>query len=100
MSGDGLSDAELRYRLQKSIVEKLQAEWVELGEPTTTLGGATGRAVVTHPLLTELQAALQKAGILEKALKPRGRGRQIGEVQAPDRTAAAPPKVTKLKAVS
>lgn len=90
------SDAEDRYALQVEIVAALRARWERAGKPMTSKGGATGRAVVTHPLLVELQAALLKADRLERSLRATGkRGRQIGESQAPDRQ--APPRLRVAK---
>jgi hypothetical protein len=43
------------------LVEHIRSEWESLGCPLTAEGGATGRAVVTHPLVLLLQNAERDA---------------------------------------
>ena len=44
------------------------------GAPMTTLGGATGRAVVAHPLLAEMEKAEKHAARLREVVRTRHRG--------------------------
>ena len=82
-----------RYELQVAIVVQLAAEWEAEGRPTTTLGGATGRSLVAHPLLRQLQDAMIRAERLDPA-RNRRQGRPVGALSAPDR--AAPARVLRL----
>jgi hypothetical protein len=50
-------DAVERYACAVELVGRIRAEWAKLGCPLTAEGGATGRAVVTHPLLLLLHNA-------------------------------------------
>jgi hypothetical protein len=44
-------DAVQRYERAVELAETVRTEWAKLGCPLTTEGGATGKAVVTHPLV-------------------------------------------------
>lgn len=54
MARDLQRDAVARYELAVEIAQELRLKWEAEGRPTTTLGGATGRSTVEHPLLTLL----------------------------------------------
>lgn len=98
-SAEGLrADAEARYRAAVARRAQIEREWGELGSPTTALGGATGRALVPHPMVRMLQEADTLCDRLAQALTRRAApGRPPGAVSAPDRK--APPRV-KLRKVS
>lgn len=51
---DVREDAVERYSNAVELAKRIRAEWAKLGCPLTTEGGATGKAVVTHPLVTLL----------------------------------------------
>ena len=91
-------DAEERYGAAVARRARIEREWEELGSPVTALGGATGRALVPHPLVRMLQEADTLCDRLARTLQRRAAaGRPPGAVSAPDR--AAPPRV-KLRKVS
>ena len=50
-------DLQAQYERAKELAEQIEATWVAEGRPLTSLGGATGRAEVIHPLVTLLQSA-------------------------------------------
>jgi hypothetical protein len=58
---DPSEDARERYARAVELVERIRAEWEGLGRPLTAEGGATGRAVVTRPLVVLLQNAERDA---------------------------------------
>jgi hypothetical protein len=58
---DAREDAVERYERAVELVQRIRAEWAKLGCPLTAEGGATGRAVVTHPLVLLLQNAERDA---------------------------------------
>jgi len=81
-----LRDAIVRYNEQVEIIAALRKRWAQLKKPLTTEGGATGRAMVVHPLLTEIQAAELRADrFMERVLQKRKVGRPAGSTTAPDR---------------
>jgi len=91
-------DARERYEVAKVRRALIVAEWEQLGRPVMTLGGATGRAQVPHPLLKVMSDADGLCDRLEQALRRRGvPGRPPGAVSAPDRV--EPPKLRRLKSV-
>jgi hypothetical protein len=55
------ADACDRYARACELAELIRTEWKNLGCPLTAEGGATGRAVVTHPLVLLLQNAERDA---------------------------------------
>src|SRR5437868_330857 len=79
------ADSEARYADAVARRALLLAEWRRLGEPLLGEGGATGRAVVPHPLMRMLSEADQLCDRLEKSLGLRGRGRPVGAASAADR---------------
>jgi len=90
--------AVVRYEAAMSRRAAIEKEWKRLGKPLLTEGGATGRAVVPHPLvkmLAEADALCDRLG--KSAARRPSAGRPQGTESAPDRT-AAPPRV-RLKAV-
>jgi hypothetical protein len=58
---DPREDACRRYERAVDLVERVRSEWEGLGHPLTAEGGATGKAVVTHPLVLLLQNAERDA---------------------------------------
>jgi hypothetical protein len=56
-------------------VRALRAEWARLGEPLTAEGGATGRAVVAHPVLREIREEEKLADRLRQGLLVKRMGR-------------------------
>jgi hypothetical protein len=58
---DPRDDACARYERACELAERVRAEWENLGRPLTAEGGATGRAIVTHPLVLLLQNAERDA---------------------------------------
>ena len=83
---DPIEHARLRYQNQVELVRELRREWETLGYPATALGGATGKAIVAHPLALAIQAAEVRANtFLRSCLDKRAPGRPRGTPQAPDR---------------
>ena len=74
----------------------LIAEWERLERPMLCDGGATGKAIVPHPLIAMIQAADMLCDRLGKSVRQRDVGRPTGSSSAPDRQ--GPPRVT-LKVV-
>lgn len=56
------------------LVGRIEAEWESLGRPLTTEGGATGRALVPHPLVKMLQEARRDVDRFARALRRRHSG--------------------------
>ena len=102
---DSNQDALVRYVRAVDTAERLYQEWISSGQPTTSLGGATGKSVVAHPLIKAIADAEalacrfgEKLGLDPVNSKKTGRpGRPAGSAHAPDRTAV--PKHRKLKAI-
>lgn len=91
-----IEDAVARYERQVAMVEMLRKEWRDLGEPLTAEGGATGRAIVVHPLVVAIQDAEMRAARLRReTFDKRKPGKPVGANAAPDRQPKA-----KLRAVS
>jgi hypothetical protein len=63
-------DARDRYARACELAERIRAEWEGLGYPLTAEGGATGRAVVTHPLVLLLQNAERDAQRFSRGREP------------------------------
>lgn len=86
---DRYRDAVVRYAAAVELSGAIERAWVEAGRPVIEFGGATGKAVVAHPLLGELRRTQAAAAALGSALglDPRGhhsieparRGRPPGE---------------------
>jgi len=88
-----------RYARAADLAGMLREEWTKSGRPATSTGGATGKALVPHPLVKMMAEAEQEAAKLyEQLLRPapaaggvrRGPGRPIGSVSAPDRRPEPP----------
>ncbi len=79
-----MTDAEIRYELARDMADRVRQQWDAEGCPLTTSGGATGRAVVPHPLVKMLSEALSLADRLERALKRGHRGPAPSAVVASD----------------
>ncbi len=92
------SDAAERYAAACDRRELLERTWVELGRPVLGEGGATGRAVVPHPLIAMLREADASCDRLSNALKVAQKGRPLGSASAVDR--AGVPVPVRLKEVS
>lgn len=91
---ESFADAIARYARAVDRVARLREEWIADGRPLTTEGGATGRAIVEHPLLSAIDKAEKTAAQFGKAigLEPgagRSPGRPKGASSAPDRDRAA-----------
>lgn len=85
---DVLDDQEARYLAAVERERLLRARWVRLRKPVTSKGGATGKALVVHPLLREIQYAeahAQKLGRELGKVAQEGRGRPKASSSAPDR---------------
>ncbi len=92
------TDAADRYAEACFRRQLLVKAWDELGRPILGEGGATGRAIVAHPLIAMLREADASCDRLSNALKVAQKGRPVGSSSAADRTDAAPP--VRLKAAS
>ena len=81
-----------RYGRAVERAEMLICEWVTAGRPLITLGGATGKAEVPHPLVRMIQDAEALADRFAKSLRATGKvGRPAGSGSAADREESAPP---------
>lgn len=69
VSGPGQGDALELWRSAVELVCQIEAEWDRLGRPLTTEGGATGRAMVPHPLVRMLQEARRDVDRFGRAAK-------------------------------
>jgi hypothetical protein len=67
--GSVSQDAQERYRRAVELAAAIRVEWEELGCPLTTEGGATGRAVVPHPLVKMMAEADRDADRFARPLK-------------------------------
>ena len=90
-------DLVAQYEAAKELAFAIEAAWVREGSPLTTEGGATGRAVVTHPLVTLLQIARRDVERFAKPLAGRNRGPEPKSVVQARMGKA--PSSSKLKAV-
>lgn len=87
-----------RYARAADLAGLLREEWEREGRPATSKGGATGKALVAHPLVKMIADAEAEAGKLYDALiRPsapaparRGPGRPVGSASAPDRRREPP----------
>lgn len=86
------AESQQRYADAMHRREVLLARWVELGEPLLAEGGATGKALVPHPLVRMLSEADQLCDRLGKTVRVRDVGRPVGATSAPDRD--EPPRIT------
>lgn len=96
---DAIEDAKLRYAKQCDIVDRLRKEWEEMGSPMTTKGGSTGKQVIVHPLVREIQDAETLADrFLQRVVEKRPIGRPPGSGSSPDRqnTDKATPRIRKV----
>lgn len=100
-------DALRRYGRTVDLAARLRAEWRALGEPVTAQGGATGQALVPHPLVKMLGEAERDAARFGAVLglDPQSR-RQLGaqagrpQEQVPPRGASEPARARdRLRAV-
>ncbi len=92
------SDAVAHYADAVERRALLVAAWEELGRPVLGEGGATGRALVPHPLIAMMREQDILCERLGRAVKQAVRGRPKGVGSAADRVDAAPP--VRLKAAS
>jgi hypothetical protein len=72
-------------------LEKVRDAWEEEGCPVTTLGGATGRAVIAHPILEELRQLEKHVAHLRSKLWPGLAGRPAEAVPEPVVSLGPPP---------
>jgi hypothetical protein len=79
-----MTDAEIRYEAAQDMSARIREEWDRLGCPLTTEGGATGRAVVPHPLVKMLAEAERDCDRFERAIKASHRGPAPSAVVAAD----------------
>ena len=96
---DAIEDAKKRYRDQKEVVALLRKTWDEMGKPTTTKGGSTGKQDIVHPLVREIQDAETLADrFLQRVVEKRPIGRPRGSASSPDRapTDKATPRIRKV----
>jgi len=86
-----------RYARAVEREHLLRDEWVALGGPIISLGGATGKAEVVHPLIARIEAAETHAQRLatDLGLLPGSRKGLMGRPQerVPERGAAEPPRL-------
>jgi hypothetical protein len=86
-----------RYVAAVVVWKMLEAGWVKLGRPATTLGGATGLSQVAHPLIGQMAAARRECAELGAAIgldvrsrlrlnRRVGAGRPAGAASALDRS--------------
>jgi len=80
---DPAGDAVEAYEAAVKRVRMLRAEWARLGEPLTAEGGATGRALVTHPILREIREEEKLADRLRQGLLVKRMGRPPEAVVEP-----------------
>jgi hypothetical protein len=71
------------YESQARLLEELELAYDELGRPATTEGGATGRAIVPHPLIREIREQSKHVDSLRTALRKKHRGPQPSAVVTP-----------------
>jgi hypothetical protein len=62
------------WRIAEDRAVEVRAAWRLEGAPMTTLGGATGRAVVAHPLLEAVERAERHAARLREVVRKQHRG--------------------------
>jgi hypothetical protein len=74
-------------------LESVRDAWEVEGCPVTTLGGATGRAVIAHPMLEELRQLERHIAHLRSKLWPGAAGRPPESV--PDAVVALGPPPSK-----
>ncbi|MFN0092909.1 MAG: P27 family phage terminase small subunit [Acidimicrobiales bacterium] len=97
------SEAVDAYVRAMEDVERFRQVWDEVGRPVTTEGGATGSAVVPHPLVGMIETAERRASdtLARLLLEPKAAragskgGRPVGASSAPDRR-PAPPRLVKV----
>jgi hypothetical protein len=63
------------WRTAEERAVEVRAAWRLEGAPMTTLGGATARALVPHPLLAEMERAERQAARLREVVRKTHRGR-------------------------
>jgi hypothetical protein len=70
MSKGGITaEAQERYERATDIAAGIRVEWEALGSPLLTEGGATGRALVPHPLVKMLAEAERDADRFARVLR-------------------------------
>jgi hypothetical protein len=63
------------WQIADARAAEIRAAWREAGSPMVTSGGATGKAVVAHPLLREMELAERHAARLRELVRKRQMGR-------------------------
>lgn len=82
-----------RFAHAVDAFDRLHSEWESWAKPVVSMGGATGRVLITHPMLPALDQADKRVGRCAKelGLTPearsglKGAGRPQGTSQSPDR---------------
>ena len=67
-------DLAAQYEAAKELVAGIEAAWVAEGKPLLTEGGATGSAIVPHPLVKMLAEARRDVDRFARALQTKHRG--------------------------
>ena len=62
-------DAVARYEAARDLAKRLQDEWEALGSPLLSEGGATGKAIVPHPMIKMIREAEQQAHRFSEAIR-------------------------------
>jgi hypothetical protein len=99
---EGRADAIERYAVAVELERVVYNNWVELGCPSTTLGGASGKTLVEHPLIAAIIKSSAAAARLDvqlgisSAARRTGPGRLQGTLRAPDRVSAHGEKTPRL----
>lgn len=94
------TEAAGRYARAVDLADRLNRHWAQEGRPLTTLGGATGRSAVPHPLIKMIAEAERDAarfgeqlGLDPQSRQKLGAGRGRPQERVPLRVANEPPKV-------
>jgi hypothetical protein len=67
-------DALSRYEHATDLAAEVRAQWEKAGRPKLALGGSTGKADVTHPLVRLLMEAERDAARFGELLRPHHAG--------------------------
>lgn len=86
-----------QYEAAKELVQGIENAWIEAGRPLLTEGGATGSAIVPHPLVKMLAEARRDVDRFARALVARHRGPEAKAVVRAGMGRA--PSSARLKAV-
>jgi hypothetical protein len=84
-----------QYEKAKELVSGIEQAWIAEGKPLLTEGGATGSAIVPHPLVKMLAEARRDVDRFAKPLQTKHRGPAPRAVVA----SVEAPSASRLKAV-